>query len=58
MQEAQKQERYFAIYVPPREPEIALYPSSMLNTALVLLATFSFWLIGYFVFRSIKDHAI
>jgi len=58
MQEAQKQERYFAVYVPPREPEVALYPFSVLNTGIVLLASFGFWLIGYFVFRSVKDHAI
>lgn len=58
MQEAQKQERYFALYVPPREPEIALYPFSILNTGLVFLASISLWLIGYFVFRSVKDHAI
>ncbi|RFZ83956.1 hypothetical protein D0Y60_19245 [Shinella sp. WSJ-2] len=58
MQEAQKQERYFAVYVPPREPEVALYPFSVLNTGIVFLASFGFWLIGYFVFRSVKDHAI
>ena len=58
MQEAQKQERYFAVYVPPRKPEVALYPFSMLNTGIVLLGSLGFWLIGYFVFRSIKDHAI
>ncbi len=58
MQEAQKQERYFAVYVPPREPEIALYPFSILNTAIVFLASMSIWLIGYFVIRSVKDHAI
>lgn len=58
MQEAQKQERYFAVYVPPREPEVALYPFSVLNTAIVLLGSLGFWLIGYFVFRSVKDHAI
>lgn len=58
MQEAQKQERYFAVYVQPREPEIALYPFSMLNTGIVLLASLGLWIIGYFVFRSVKDHAI
>jgi len=58
MQEAQKQERYFAVYVPPREPEVALYPFSALNTGIVFLASLGFWLIGYFVFRSVKDHAI
>nr|WP_298101014.1 hypothetical protein [uncultured Shinella sp.] len=58
MQEAQKQERYFAVYVQPREPEIALYPFSTLNTGIVLLSSLCLWIIGYFVFRSVKDHAI
>lgn len=58
MQEAQKQERYFAVYVPPREPEIALYPLGAVNTAIVLAAAACLWLIGYFAFRSVKDHAI
>jgi capsular polysaccharide transport system permease protein len=58
MQEAQKQERYFAVYVPPREPEIALYPLSIINTIIVFAASVCLWLIGYFAFRSVKDHAI
>lgn len=58
MQEAQKQERYFAVYVPPRAPEVALYPYSVLNTGVVFLSLACTWLIGYFVLRSIKDHAI
>jgi capsular polysaccharide transport system permease protein len=58
MQEAQKQERYFAVYVVPREPEIALYPLGMLNTVIVLIASIGLWIIGYFTFRSVKDHSI
>lgn len=58
MQEAQKQERYFAVYVPPREPEIALYPLGGVNTLIVFAAMTCLWLIGYFAFRSVKDHAI
>ncbi len=58
MQEAQKQERYFAVYVPPRAPEIALYPLGSINTLIVFAAAVCLWLIGYFAFRSVKDHAI
>ena len=58
MQEAQKQERYFAVYVPPREPEIALYPLGAVNTIIVFAASVCLWLIGYFAIRSVKDHAI
>ncbi|QRM56521.1 hypothetical protein [Sinorhizobium sp. BG8] len=58
VQDAQKQERYFATYVQPRVPEIALYPERGMNTLLTLLAFTALWLIGYFVVRSVKDHAI
>ena len=58
IQEARKQDLYFGVYVAPRAPEIALYPLSVLNTLIVLLATACLWLIGYFAVRSIKDHAI
>lgn len=58
IQDAQKQERYFAVYVSPREPQVALYPLSTINTLIVFLAFGCLWLIGYFAFRSVKDHAI
>ena len=58
MQEAQQQERYFAVYVQPREPEIALSPLGAINTLIMLAAASCLWLIGYFAFRSVKDHAI
>lgn len=56
--EARKQDLYFGVFVPPREPEVALYPLSFLNTLIVLLGSSCLWVIGYFTFRSIKDHAI
>lgn len=56
--EAQKQERFFATYVSPRLPEIAIYPRRILNTMLGFLAFFAVWLVGYFAYKSIKDHAI
>ncbi|PTM92829.1 hypothetical protein [Mycoplana dimorpha] len=58
MVEAQKQERFFATYVAPRIPEIAIYPKRILNTMLGFLAFFAAWLVGFFVYKSIKDHAI
>lgn len=58
IQEARKQELYFGVYVTPRTPEVALYPLSLLNTGIVLLAAFCVWVIGYFGFRSIREHAI
>ncbi|MFD1328765.1 hypothetical protein [Mycoplana ramosa] len=56
--EAQKQERFFATYVTPRLPEIAMYPQRVLNTMLGFMLFFAIWLIGFFAYKSIKDHAI
>lgn len=56
--EAQKQERFFATYVTPRLPEIAMYPQRVLNTMLGFMLFFAVWLIGFFAYKSIKDHAI
>lgn len=56
--EAQKQERFFATYVTPRIPEIALYPQRILDTMLGFMLFFAVWLIGFFTYKSIKDHAI
>lgn len=58
MVEARKQDLYFGVFVAPREPEVALYPLSVMNTFIVLLGSSCLWLIGYFAFRSVKDHAI
>lgn len=58
VQEARKQDLYFGVFVQPREPDVALYPLSIVNTFIVLIGSACLWLIGYFVFRSIKDHAI
>lgn len=58
IQEARKQDLYFGVFVQPREPEVALYPLSIVNTFIVLIGSACLWLIGYFVFRSVKDHAI
>lgn len=58
MVEAQKQERFFATYVTPRTPDIAIYPKRVLNTMLGFLVFFAAWMIGFFVYKSVKDHAI
>lgn len=58
MVEAQKQERFFATYVAPRVPEMAIYPKRVLNSMLGFLIFLAVWLIGFFAYKSIKDHAI
>lgn len=56
--EAQKQQRYFATYVQPTEPQVALYPKAAMNTFVAFLIFLFLWVIGYFVTRSVRDHAI
>ncbi|MDH6269120.1 capsular polysaccharide transport system permease protein [Rhizobium sp. SG_E_25_P2] len=56
--EAQKQDRYFALFVEPVRPEIALYPMRILDTFISLLVFMAIWLLAQFFYRSFKDHAI
>jgi len=56
--EAQKQERYFATFVAPTRPEIALYPSRLLDTFIAVLVLCAIWMISQFLYRSFRDHAI
>jgi capsular polysaccharide transport system permease protein len=56
--EAQKQERYFATFVAPTRPEIALYPMRILDTFISLLVLMAVWMITQFLYRSFRDHAI
>lgn len=56
--EAQKQERYFATFVSPTRPEIALYPLRWLDSFIAFLVLLAVWLISQFLYRSFRDHAI
>jgi capsular polysaccharide transport system permease protein len=56
--EAQKQERYFATFVAPTRPEIALYPLRWLDTFITVLVLLAVWMISQFLYRSFRDHAI
>jgi capsular polysaccharide transport system permease protein len=56
--EAQKQERYFATFIAPTRPEIALYPLRMLDSFIAFLVFLAVWMISQFLFRSFRDHAI
>jgi capsular polysaccharide transport system permease protein len=58
LSEAQKQERYFATFVAPARPDIALYPQRLLDTFILVLVLGAFWLISQFLYRSFRDHAI
>jgi capsular polysaccharide transport system permease protein len=58
LSEAQKQERYFATFVAPARPEIALYPQRLLDTFILFLVLLAVWMISQFLYRSFRDHAI
>jgi capsular polysaccharide transport system permease protein len=56
--EAQRQERYFATFVAPTRPEIALFPMRYLDTFIAFLVLLAVWMATQFVYRSFRDHAI
>jgi capsular polysaccharide transport system permease protein len=56
--EAQRQERYFATFVAPTRPEIALYPLRYLDSFIAFLVLLAAWMASQFLYRSFRDHAI
>jgi capsular polysaccharide transport system permease protein len=56
--EAQRQERYFATFVSPTRPEIALYPLRWLDSFIAFLVLLAVWMVSQFIYRSFRDHAI
>jgi capsular polysaccharide transport system permease protein len=56
--EAQRQERYFATFVAPTRPEIALYPMRYLDSFIAFLVLLAIWMTTQFIYRSFRDHAI
>ena len=56
--EAQRQERYFATFVSPTRPEIALYPMRYLDSFIAFLVLLAAWMATQFLYRSFRDHAI
>ena len=56
--EAQRQERYFATFVMPTRPEIALYPLRYLDSFIAFLVLLAAWMVTQFLYRSFRDHAI
>jgi capsular polysaccharide transport system permease protein len=56
--EAQRQERYFATFVTPTRPEIALYPMRYLDSFIAFLVLLAVWMATQFLYRSFRDHAI
>ena len=58
MAEARTQQRYFAVFQPPRQPTIALYPRRIVDTILVGTGFLAAWIILTLTTMVIRDHAI
>lgn len=56
--EARKQQRYFALVVPPTRPTVAFYPLRSLNSLIALICFLVVWLVFYFVVQAIRDHSV
>ncbi len=54
--DADRQQRYLAIFGRPYKPEEAIYPHRLRNTLLTLAAAFALWAIGTLVTYAVRDH--
>lgn len=55
---AQKKELYFATFVSPVKPAMALYPSRGTNSFIWLIGLAFFWSMGYLIIRSASDRNV
>jgi capsular polysaccharide transport system permease protein len=55
---AERQMRYVASFVEPKQAQDAQYPERYKNILLVLLATTIAWVIGVLIFYGVRDHTI
>ena len=54
--EADRQQSYLAIFVPPDAAEAALYPDRLFGTFAVLVLSALAWALGALVFLTVRDH--
>jgi capsular polysaccharide transport system permease protein len=54
--EADRQQRYLAVYSYPLLPEEALYPRRALSVLMLIIVVTSFWGIGTLIVYSVRDH--
>lgn len=54
--DADRQQRYLAIFARPYLPEEAIYPLSLRNVLLTILASFALWAISTLVTYAVRDH--
>jgi len=54
--EADRQQRFLAVFVTPKPPELATYPYRYINTILAFVVAMILWSIGVLLAYSIRDH--
>lgn len=54
--DADRLQRYLAVFAQPLYPQDAIYPRRMRNIILVIVASFVFWVIGTLVTYAVRDH--
>lgn len=54
--DADRQQRYLAIFALPFQPEEAVYPLSLRNVILIILGSFALWAISTLVSYAVRDH--
>lgn len=54
--DADRQQRFLAVFKNPSRPQDAIYPERILNTILVLIAALILWSIGTLLTYSVRDH--
>lgn len=54
--EADRQQRYLAVFTTPAIPEDAIYPKRIQNIAMLMVIVISIWGIGTLIVYSVRDH--
>lgn len=54
--EADRQQRFLAVFKSPSRPQNAIYPERVLNSFLAFVVVLIFWVIGVLLVYSVRDH--
>ncbi len=54
--EADRQQRYLAVFKPPSKPQEATYPRRLINSAILFLGLLAAWALATVITYSIRDH--
>ncbi|AEV39803.1 lipopolysaccharide biosynthesis protein (plasmid) [Pseudovibrio sp. FO-BEG1] len=54
--EADRQQRYLAVFNPPSKPQDAIYPRRIINSFILFLGLLAIWALGTVITYSIRDH--